>query len=124
MSDSSNPKKLVVSLTVNASSDRSTVAMTIANAALSRGMQVGVFLSSEGVELSRQGACDYTHVAPLTKLSELISSFLSNGGVLWSCSPCFNHRGLSTDEVIEGAIVTGAGPMLDWIGEGAQTLSF
>ena len=124
MATSENNKRLVVNLTVNGGDDRSSVAFTVANAALSKGLDVAVFLSSDGVELSRQGGCEYTQVQPLKPLAELIEGFSGNGGVVWSCTPCFTHRGLNEDEVIEGAIVTGAGPMLDWISEGAQVISY
>lgn len=120
----SNTKKLIVTLSVNSNDDISTVAFTVANAAISKGMEVGMFLTSDAVELSREGACEFTHVQPFKKLNELIEGYISNGGTLWACSPCFNHHGLKVDETVEGTIVTGAGPMLDWVLEGAQTLSF
>ncbi len=117
-------KKLVITLSVNAKDDVSTVAFTVANAAISKGMKVGMFLTSDGVELSKLSACEYTHIMPFKKLNELIESFANSGGIIWSCSPCFNHRGLKADETVTGTEVVGAGPMLDWINEGAQTLSF
>lgn len=120
----SNSKKLVITLSVNTNDDVSSVAYTVANAALSKGFEVGIFMTSDAVELSKEGACDYTHVQPFKKLTELITSFTSNGGTLWTCSPCFNHHGMNADETVDGAVVVGAGPMLDWIAEGAQTLSF
>lgn len=120
----SESKKLVITLAVNGNNDISTVAFTVANAAISKGMQVGVFLTSDAVELSREGACEYTHIQPFKKLNELIHSFIENGGTMWSCAPCFNHHGLKADETVEGTEVVGAGPMLDWIIEGAQTLTF
>lgn len=120
----SNSKKLVLTLSANANDDVSTVTFTVANAALSKGMDVGIFLTSDGVELSKEGGNEYTHVAPFKKLSELIEGFTTSGGVLWACSPCFNHRGLQVDQTVSGTEVTGAGPMLEWIAEGAQTLSF
>ena len=120
----SKSKKLVVTISANSKDDVSTVAFTVANASLSRGLDVGIFLVSDGVELSRGGGYEYTHVAPFKKLNELVDAFVANGGTLWSCSPCFNHRGLNAEELVNGAEVVGAGPMLDWITEGAQTLSF
>ena len=96
----------------------------MANAALSKGFEVGIFLTADGVELSRQGGCELTHVQPLKPLAELIESFTKSGGVVWACTPCFTHRGLNQEEVIEGAIVTGAGPMLEWIEGGAQVVSY
>ena len=120
----SQSKKLVISLSVNSSDDVSTVAFTVANAALGKGFEVGVFLSSDGVEMSRSGGYEFTHVAPFKRLNELVDGFVSGGGTLWACSPCFNNRGLSANETVGGTQVVGAGPMLDWISEGAQTLSF
>ncbi len=120
----SDKQKLVITVTANSNDDVSTVAFTVANAALSKGMDVGVFLTSDGVELCRAGGHEFTHVPPFKTLSELVESFVSNGGVLWSCAPCFNHRGLDESETLEGTTVTGAGPMLEWIAGGASTLSF
>ena len=120
----SNTKKLIVTLSVNSNDDVSTVAFTVANAAITKGMEVGIFLTSDAVELSREGACEFTHVLPFKKLNELIESFTTNGGTLWVCSPCFNNHGLNPDGTVKGSIVVGAGPMLDWVIEGAQTLSF
>ncbi len=120
----SNSKKLVLTLSVNSNDDVSTVAFTVANAAISKGLKVGMFLTSDAVELSKEGGNEYTHVAPFKKLNELIDGFVSQGGTLWACAPCFNHRGLNPDETITGTEVVGAGPMLDWIANGAQTLSF
>ena len=119
-----NSNKLIVTLSVNSNNDVSSVAFTVANAAISKGMEVGMFLTSDVVELSRELACEYTHVQPFKKLNELIGSFTTNGGTLWACSPCFHNHGLDADETVDGTIVFGAGPMLDWVLEGAQTLSF
>ncbi len=123
MSDTKS-NKLVVVLTHGGNDDKSTVALTVANAALSTGMEVGIFLTSDAVELSREGSHEFTHVKPFKKLEELIDSFVGNGGLLWSCSPCFQHRGLNAEQTVDKTIVTGAGPMLEWIQGGASTLSF
>jgi len=116
-------QKLVLVLTHNANDDKSTVAFTIANAALSSGMEVGIFLASDGVEMGREGACDYTSVKPFKPAQELVESFVTSGGVLWACSPCVQHRGVSDTEMVDGAAVVGAGPMLEWLAQGATTLS-
>ncbi|MEM9326293.1 MAG: DsrE family protein [Bacteroidota bacterium] len=117
-------QKLVILLTKGTNNDVSSVAFTIANAALGKGMEVGIFLTSDGVDLSRENGSEYTHVAPFKTLKELITGFLANGGTLWTCAPCFNHHGLNPQETYEGSEVVGAGPMLEWIAAGAKTLSF
>lgn len=117
-------QKLVIVLTKGTNNDVSTVAFTIANAAIAKGSEVGIFLTSDGVDLSRENSGEYTHIPPFKTLKELITGFLENGGTLWTCAPCFNHHGLQEEETYADAIVVGAGPMLEWIAEGAQSLSF
>lgn len=115
-------KKLVVVLGENANDDKSSVAFTIANAALSTGMQVAVFLTSDGVELARDGGYDLTHVQPFKKLEELVDAFIEKGGIVWACTPCYKHRGLKESENVNKVIVTGAGPLIEWIQAGAATV--
>lgn len=117
-------KKLVILLAHNANDDKSSVAFTIANAALSKGdTDVAVFLTSDGVELSREGGHDLTHVQPFKKLEELVDNFVEKGGILWACTPCFAHRGMKPEQTVPKTIVTGAGPLLEWIAAGASTIS-
>lgn len=116
-------KKLVILLAHNANDDKSTVAFTIANAALSKEMDVAIFLTSDAVELARDGSHDLTHVQPFKKLEQLVDSFVENGGILWACSPCVQHRGIKAEGTVAKTIVTGAGPLLEWVAAGASTLS-
>jgi predicted peroxiredoxin len=119
----SDKKKLVVLLAHNANDDKSTVAFTIANAALSTGMEVAVFLTSDAVELSREGGHDLTHVQPFKKLDELVDGFLEQGGVVWACTPCYRHRGLKEGDNKDKVVITGAGPLIEWVQAGAATIS-
>lgn len=114
--------KLVVVLGENANDDKSSVAFTIANAALSTGMEVAVFLTSDGVELAREGGYDATLVPPFRKLEELVDSFLEKGGIVWACTPCYKHRGLKEAENVDKVVVTGAGPLIEWVQQGAATV--
>ena len=116
-------KKLVVIITAGATNDKATVAFTIANAALSTGMHVAVFLTSEGVELARDGSCNLTHVKPFKPLDELIDSFIEKGGIVWACTPCYQHHGLEEANNYDKVIVTGAGPLVEWVQSGASTIS-
>jgi predicted peroxiredoxin len=115
-------QKLVVLIAHDANDDRSSVGFTIANAALSSGLEVAVFLTSNGVEISRDGSCDFTQVQPFKRLDELIETFIQNGGLVWSCAPCFNHRGLRPEHTYQKMVVTGAGPLIEWVKAGASTL--
>jgi predicted peroxiredoxin len=119
----SKTKKLVVVLSHGGNDDKSSVAFTIANAALSMGTDVAIFLTSDAAELGRDGAAEFTQVLPFKSLHELIDSFVERGGLVWVCAPCYKHRGLDTDNTVEKAIVTGAGPLLEWVDDGASVIS-
>lgn len=118
----SEQKKLVLVLGENANDDKSTVAFTIANAALSTGMQVAVFLTSDGVELARDGGYDLTAVQPFKPLGQLVDAFIEKGGIVWACAPCYKHRGLKEAENVDKVLVTGAGPLIEWVQAGAATI--
>ncbi|MEN0065506.1 MAG: DsrE family protein [Myxococcota bacterium] len=117
-----NNAKLVVVLTQHGGHDTATVGFTIANAALSQGKDVAIFLTSDAVDLARQGANDLAEVRPFRPLASLIEDFTAHGGVVWACSPCFQHRGQRVEDNVDGVTVTGAGPMLEWIDAGASTI--
>ncbi|MEO0600233.1 MAG: DsrE family protein [Myxococcota bacterium] len=118
----SDSNKLVVLLTHNSSHDTASVGFTIANAALSQGKEVAIFLTADGVDLARQGASDLAHVRPFKPLDDLIEQFTGQGGIVWACSPCFQNRGHRVEDNLAGVTVTGAGPMLEWLDQGASTV--
>lgn len=114
--------KIVLLVTHGSNSDKSSVAMTIANASLSGGHQVAVFLTSDAVYLAKKGYADQSVYRPLKPLEELVRTFIENKGTVWACTPCVAHRGLSPEDMLDGVIVTGAGPFIEWVSGGAQTI--
>ena len=117
-------KKLVVVVTGDANGDRSTIALTVANASISAGMDVAVFLSSDGVDLAREGACDLTHVRPFRPLVELIEELAKNGGTLLACGSCFQFRGMDQSHIVPKLQVSGVAALASWLAGGAQTITF
>jgi predicted peroxiredoxin len=117
-------KKLVVLLSRGLDDERSTVGWTIANSGIAEGLDVTVFLVSAGADLVRRGAADVMRMNPLDpSMKDLIDSFIANGGQIWVCPPCAAVRGYDEGDLIEGAVVAGAGPLHGLIKEGAATLS-
>lgn len=117
-------KKLVVVVTANGTGDRSTIAFTVANACLSAGMDVAVFLTSDGVDLAREGACDLTSVRPFRPLAELIDEFSEHGGTLIACGSCFQFRGMDASHTVARLQVAGVATLAAWLADGAQTITF
>jgi predicted peroxiredoxin len=121
---SESARNLVVLVTHGTDHELSSVAFTIANGGMTAGLKVSVFLTSAGVDLVRKRAVDTTQVPPLEPLAALVKDFLARGGTLWACTPCVKARGYTQEDLIEGAIITGASPMHELIKAGAATLSF
>ncbi len=117
-------RKLVVMLTHAANTDRSTIAFTIANASLSAGMEVMVFLASDGVDLCREHAADMASVKPFLPLDELVTKFTAGGGVLAACGSCCQFRGLQNGDTRKEVQVAGVTILTEWLSAGATTISF
>lgn len=117
-------RKLVVLITQGLESEVSSVAFTIANGGITSGLDVSIFLTSSAVDLVRKRAVDAAQVHPLEPLSDLVKDFIARGGNLWACTPCVKSRGYEQDDLIEGAVISGASVMHKLIQEGAATLSF
>jgi predicted peroxiredoxin len=121
---STSPRNLVVVVTHGVDDERSSVALAVANSALSTGLAVWIFLTSSGVDLVRKRSIDLTHVKPLEPLSNLVSDFMVKGGTIWACTPCVKSRGYTDADLLQGVVVTGSSAVHELIKAGAATLSF
>ena len=120
----SDTKKLLVVITQGIASDKATVALTIANAALSAGMEVAVFATADGVDLVRDGCGEVAHFKPFQPVSELLDGFVAGGGRLLGCGSCFTHRGMKEAQLSESATLAGVSSVVEWLNDGASTLCF
>jgi predicted peroxiredoxin len=121
---STKTDKLVILMTRGIDSEMSSVGFTIANGALTAGLQVGVFLTSSAVDLVRRGGQAMTHVPPLDSLAALIANFQARGGEIWVCPPCAKTRGYEAADLLDGVTITGGSVVFEAVKAGAATLSF
>lgn len=117
-------RKLAVVLTHGVNTDRSTIAFTVANASLSAGMEVMVFLASDGVDLAREHAADMASVKPFPGLDELVTKFAAGGGVIAACGSCCTFRGLNNGDMRSEVQVAGVSILTGWLAAGATAISF
>lgn len=117
-------RELIVLITRGADHELSSVAFTIANGGITSGLNVSIFLTSNGVDLVRKRAIDGLVVHPLEPLAALVKNFLDRGGNLWACTPCVKARGYEQKDLIEGVRIAGSSVMHERIKAGAATLSF
>jgi predicted peroxiredoxin len=117
--------KFCVSLTcAKDNSDKATVAFVVANAAAASDKDTLVFLSIEGVRLSQNGYADDIREEGFAPLKELMDNFVKAGGKIYVCSPCFKKRKLDENNLIAGATIVGGAKLVEFLGEGAPSISY
>jgi len=110
------PGKFCVSLTcAKDNSDKATVAFVVANAAAASEKETLIFLSTEGVRLAAPGYADSIHEEGFAPLKELMTNFVSAGGKIFVCSPCFKKRGLDETKLVPGATIVGGAKLVEFL---------
>ena len=88
--------------------ERATLPFIVANVAASADQEAIVLLTIEGVWLATQGYADDIHHEGMPPLREVIASLLDSGGHTWACSACTRPRGITDEDLIEGARIIAA----------------
>lgn len=116
--------RLVVSIT-NAKNnpDSASVGVVVANAGLAAGQEVFVWLSLDGVYLAIKGYADGIHTEGFKPLTELLDAFVSNGGQIIICTPCFNARKLNAEDLLPNAALAGGAKLIE-VMQGASCISY
>lgn len=104
--------------------DRATVGMVVANAAVASGLETIVFLSTEGVRLSVKGGGDSIAEPAFQPMRELLASFTQAGGKIWVCPRCFTKRNLPEDQLVPNATIVDVAKVVEFISNGAGTLTY
>jgi len=116
-------KDLIIVMTKGIYDEVSSVALTLANGALTSEMTVGLFLTSSAIDLVRRSGIDYTHVQPMEPLKQMLHDFIDRGGDVWACPPCTVARGYDESTLIDGVEIHGASVIFERIKNGAKTLT-
>ena len=117
--------KLFINLTTAKDNpDKTVVAFVVANAGIAAGQEVVIFFNIEAARLAVKGYADDITSPGFKPLQELLAAFTSNGGKIWVCPPCFNARGLDKENLIPGATFAGGGPVVEFLAQGAASISY
>jgi uncharacterized protein len=104
--------------------ERATLAFVVGNAGLSSGQEITMLLSVDGVWCAALGYTDGLQAQGYAALSQLMQTFVQNGGVLWVCGACAKARNLTAEQLIPGAKLVGAASAVEALVNGAQSLSW
>jgi len=107
----------------NREGDRVATPLVLANSALANDKEVLLWLTMEGVELAKKGAAKTVKGKSFAPVSELLETYVENGGRIGVCPPCAKTHGVTDDNIIDTAELMGAVAMLDET-IGRQTFSF
>jgi predicted peroxiredoxin len=94
--------------------ERATLPFIVANVAASADQEAIVLLTIEGVWLATKGYADDIHHPGMPRLREVLDSLLAAGGEIWACGACTKPRGITDDDLIEGARIISA---VDFVAE-------
>jgi uncharacterized protein len=103
--------------------ERATLPFVIANNAAIAGQDVVVMLTIEGVRVATKGGADAVHHEGLPPLPEILGEYVSNGGQVWACQSCTKPRGITDEDLVEGARIAAAMQVVEYLSEGASSLS-
>ena len=105
--------------------DKVTVGFVVANAAIGSEKETMVFLAIDGVWAAVKGEAEKIDVgSPFAPLKDLIDKYLKAGGRLLVCTPCTKLRGITEDQLIEGAQLAGGAALVEFLSGGAGSVSY
>ena len=101
--------------------EKATIAFVVGNAAAGKG-DARVFLANAATELALKGKADDWQADGYAPMTELMDGYREKGGVIWVCKACADAKGITQDDLIEGAEIAGAGHTMGFIEAGGQVL--
>lgn len=104
--------------------DNVVVAYLTAGAALDQGKEVVMWLTSDGVRLGLKGYADKIRADKDPPVERVHAQFIEKGGRFYVCPICFNERDLDQGDLVEGAELLGATPLMEFVGDGATVFNY
>jgi uncharacterized protein len=99
--------------------ERAIVPFIAANVAAASGQEAVALLTVEGAWLCSRGYAETVAADGFPKLAELLASFVEAGGEIWGCSACTTPRGITEEDLVQGARIVGAATIVAAVADGA-----
>lgn len=88
--------------------EMATIPFVMATAAQAGDVEVVMGFQDNGSMLAVKCMSDHVAANGFPKLSDLIATYLGEGGKMYVCGPCVGSRQIEQDELIDGATIVGA----------------
>ena len=89
----------------------------------SKTAETAMFITSDASQLCTKGGAEGLQGEGLEPLEDLINQFVGNGGKMWLCPICAKTRGITEDDLREGAEIAGVPRVMEFLASGARTLA-
>jgi predicted peroxiredoxin len=127
MSDTStsHPEKLVIMVTHGPEEpELATIPFVMAGAAVASDVDVVMGFQGDGCRLVQKGVAETISAPEFAPLAGLLDSVRELGGQLLVCVPCVKSRGLTEDDLVEGAELCAAARFVAEITSATSTLVY
>jgi predicted peroxiredoxin len=108
----------------NEDPDGVVVSYLTGGAALDRGDDVVMWLTSEGVRLALDGYVADIRAEKEPPVQRVHDQFIEKGGRFYVCPICCNERELDQAELVQNAELQGATPLMEFVGDGATVFTY
>lgn len=98
--------------------ERAIVPWIMAATAAVSGQQVTVVCTADAVRVGIPGWAEDVETDGMPVLEDLFRQVTAAGGEVWLCSACTTKRGITGDDVREGATIVGAARIVEAIADG------
>jgi predicted peroxiredoxin len=104
--------------------EKATLPFIVGNVSATADQDTVVFLTSDAVWLATHGYADDITFADHPPAGEIIADFVANGGRIWACGACTGPRGITSDDLVDGAAIVTAANLAEVLVAGAATVAF
>lgn len=104
--------------------EKATLPFVFGNNGALAGQEVVVLLTTDAVWLATKGGADGVQQEGLPPLAEAITQLLASGGQIWACQSCTKPRGITEEQLVDGARVGTAMEVVELLATGASSFTF
>lgn len=98
--------------------ERAIVPFIAASTAAVSGQSAVVVCTADAVWIGTPGYAGTVEADGLPPLTDLVRQLVAGGGEIWLCSACTTRRGITGEELIEGARIVGAATIVEALTQG------
>ncbi len=102
--------------------EKATISFILA-ASASKENEAVVFVTAAATYLCAKGGADGLVYEGAEPIKDLMAQFIGNGGRIWVCPICAKLKGITAEDLIEGAEIAGAPKSMAFLASGGKVLA-